>query len=38
MQIENKNIIITGAGDGIGKEFVKILSPKNKLILLGRDI
>jgi len=38
MEIENKNIIITGAGDGIGKEFVKILSPKNKLILLGRDI
>ena len=37
MKLENKNIIITGAGQGIGKELALILGKKNNIILIGRD-
>ncbi|MEK9638770.1 MAG: SDR family oxidoreductase, partial [Pelagibacteraceae bacterium] len=38
MNIKNKNIIITGAGEGIGKELALKLSLHNNIILIGRNI
>lgn len=38
MKLKNKNIIITGAGEGIGKELALKLSLHNNIILIGRNI
>ena len=38
MNLKNKNIIITGAGEGIGKELALKLSLHNNIILIGRNI
>lgn len=38
MKIENKTILITGGGSGIGYETARLLSQKNnKVIIIGRD-
>jgi len=38
MKLENKTILITGGGSGIGLELAKILSKQaNKVIICGRD-
>jgi len=39
MNLENKTILITGGGSGIGYETAKLLSQKNnKIIIIGRTI
>ncbi|PJJ66499.1 SDR family oxidoreductase [Chryseobacterium geocarposphaerae] len=36
MNITNNTILITGGGSGIGLEIAKVLSPANKIIIVGR--
>ena len=36
MNIINNTILITGGGSGIGLEIAKVLSPANKIIIVGR--
>lgn len=37
MNITNNTILITGGGSGIGLEIAKVLSPANKIIIVGRN-
>ncbi|WP_312393733.1 SDR family NAD(P)-dependent oxidoreductase [Chryseobacterium sp.] len=37
MNITNNTILITGGGSGIGLEIAKVLSPENKIIIVGRN-
>lgn len=37
MQLNNKNIVITGGTSGIGHELVKRLSANNVVLVIGRD-
>ncbi len=37
MKIENKTILITGGGSGIGLEIAKLLSANNTVIIAGRN-
>ncbi|MCS3531873.1 SDR family oxidoreductase [Chryseobacterium sp. JUb7] len=37
MNITDNTILITGGGSGIGLEITKVLSPANKIIIVGRN-
>lgn len=37
IQVKNKNILVTGGANGIGRELVRSLSPYNVVYALDRD-
>jgi uncharacterized oxidoreductase len=37
MRIEQRKILITGGGSGIGLPLAKALAPENQVVIAGRD-